>query len=94
MLAYRRKFKKYKKTQKKHSEVVRLVKNWSAYQNVVFCDFAQGEGNTVIKAGPGSGKTSTLVEGLFHIPSKYLADHRVLATAYNASIAPDKSFSV
>lgn len=55
---------------------------WSAYQRAVFADFEDDTGHTVVEAGPGSGKTTTTIEGMKYIPS-----HRgVLAVAFNKSI--------
>lgn len=88
MLAYRSKFKKFTKPkQKKQSDVIRSNCNWSKYQLAVFDNVTNGGGHTVVEACPGSGKTTTLIESLFHIPQKYLTDRKTLATAYNTSIA-------
>lgn len=87
MLAYRRKFKKFTKPKQRKADVIRSNCNWNKYQLAVFDNVANGDGHTIVEAGPGSGKTTTLVEALFHIPQKYLADRRTLATAYNTSIA-------
>lgn len=86
MLAYRKKFKKFSKPKQKKSPL-RAICNWSKYQLDVFDNVANCNGHTVVEAGPGSGKTTTLIEALFHIPQKYLADRKTLATAYNTSIA-------
>jgi superfamily I DNA/RNA helicase len=40
------------------------TRTWSTYQEAVFGLFTHGEGNGVIEAVAGSGKTSTLIEGL------------------------------
>ncbi len=39
-------------------------RTWSTYQEAVFGLFTHGEGNGVIEAVAGSGKTTTLIEGL------------------------------
>lgn len=45
----------------------RAIRNWSDYQVAVFTDVASGLGNSHIEAKAGSGKTTTLVESLYHI---------------------------
>lgn len=47
----------------------RVMRSWSSYQEDVFRDIREGKGNTQIDAFAGSGKTSTLVEGFYHVPS-------------------------
>ena len=61
------------------------MKNWSKYQVAVFENVATGIGNTVVKAVAGSGKTTTIVEALNHIP----AGLRTLFVAFNKSIAEE-----
>lgn len=46
----------------------RMIRNWSFYQSTIFDDVETGEGNTHVSALAGSGKTSTLVESLYHVP--------------------------
>lgn len=58
-------------------------KNWSSYQKAVFDDVANGEGHTVINAVAGSGKTTTIVEAMKHVPS----GERTLFVAFNKAIA-------
>lgn len=60
-------------------------KNWSKYQQAVFENVATGTGHTVVKAVAGSGKTTTIVEALSHIP----AGCRTLFVAFNKSIAEE-----
>jgi len=60
-------------------------KNWSKYQLAVFENVATGTGHTVVKAVAGSGKTTTIVEALGHIPSGC----RTLFVAFNKSIAEE-----
>lgn len=86
MLAYRKKFRKFSKPKKKQV-VERPNCAWNKCQLAVFDNVSNDNGHTIVESGPGSGKTTTLVEALFHIPQKYLADRRTLATAYNTSIA-------
>lgn len=58
---------------------------WSKYQLAVFENVATGTGHTVVKAVAGSGKTTTIVEALSHIP----AGCRTLFVAFNKSIAEE-----
>ncbi len=55
---------------------------WSSYQQAVFADFAEDEGHTVVEAVAGSGKTTTVVEGMNHVPRS----KRVLFCAFNKAI--------
>jgi DNA helicase-2/ATP-dependent DNA helicase PcrA len=59
------------------------TKSWSKYQEAVFADAATGSGHTVVEAFAGSGKTTTLMESLRHIPGALTA----LMVAFNKSIA-------
>ena len=45
------------------------VKNWSKYQKAIF-SFIEDEsaGNAVVEAVAGSGKSTTIVEGMNRIP--------------------------
>ncbi len=61
------------------------MKNWSKYQQAVFENVATGTGHTVVKAVAGSGKTTTIVEALSHIP----AGCRTLFVAFNKAIAEE-----
>lgn len=61
------------------------MKNWSKYQKAVFENVATGTGHTVVKAVAGSGKTTTIVEALKHIP----AGCRTLFVAFNKAIAEE-----
>jgi superfamily I DNA/RNA helicase len=56
--------------------------DWSKYQMAVFADFEDDEGNTVIEAVAGSGKTTTIVEGTTKVPR----GRKVILTAFNRSI--------
>lgn len=55
---------------------------WDRYQQAIFDDFAYGQGHTVVRARAGSGKTSTIIAGLDHLPSW----GTVLLTAFNKGI--------
>ena len=57
----------------------------SSYQVAVYNDIAVGEGNTVVNAVAGSGKTTTIVAGLKYVP-KGLS---TLFVAFNKSIADE-----
>lgn len=61
------------------------IANPSKYQLAVFDNVANGTGNTVVKAVAGSGKTTTIVEALSHIPKGL----RTLFVAFNKSIADE-----
>jgi DNA helicase-2/ATP-dependent DNA helicase PcrA len=53
----------------------------SFYQQAIFQNLGQGQGHTVVVARAGSGKTTTLVEGL-----NYLPPGRTLLVAFNRDI--------
>lgn len=64
--------------------VVQLVTRcWSVYQQAIFADLASGQGHTVIEAVAGSGKSTTLVEGVRHVP----AGKTVLVCAFGRDAA-------
>jgi len=66
-LNYNRPYKKWTKP-----EVVkqpRVIRDWSDYQKSIFADISNGSGNTQVDALAGTGKTSTIVEGFYHLPS-------------------------
>jgi DNA helicase-2/ATP-dependent DNA helicase PcrA len=46
----------------------RKVCQWSSYQQAIFDDIAYGTGHTQVDSYAGTGKSTTLVEGLYHIP--------------------------
>ena len=56
---------------------------WSCYQDNIFEDAAQGEGNTVVLARAGSGKTTTIVQALRYLPKR---GYRSLVVAFNKAI--------
>lgn len=60
----------------------RVIRTWSPFQTDIFIDINRGEGNTQVDALAGTGKTSTICEGFYHIP----ANTSVLMCAFNASI--------
>lgn len=57
--------------------------NWSKFQQDIFDDVKNGEGNIIVLARSGSGKTSTLLEALRYIPSR----QSILLVAFNKRIA-------
>ena len=64
-----------KKEEKKEYE-------WSEYQKKIFDFIEHGQGNLVVEASAGAGKTSTLVKCLDFIPK----DKKVLLVAFNKDI--------
>lgn len=67
-----------------------MTRSWtpSPQQLVIFDDIAHGNGHTVTIARAGSGKTSTVIAGLDHIPSQ-IRRSDVLLVAFNKSIAKE-----
>lgn len=59
-------------------------RNWSAQQRDIFGWFAAGEGNLVVRARAGTGKTTTIVEGIEHA-----YDGSILLAAFNKRIAEE-----
>jgi superfamily I DNA/RNA helicase len=57
---------------------------WSDEQDRIFSWFANGDGNLVVRARAGTGKTTTLIEGVSRAPER-----RILMTAFNKSIADE-----
>lgn len=58
---------------------------WSIYQRAIFADVAEGEGHLFVRARAGTGKTTTIVEALRHVP----AGKSSLLVAFNKSIATE-----
>ena len=58
---------------------------WSGFQEAIFEDVADGTSHTVVMARAGSGKTSTIVEALRHLPDWEGA----LLLAFNKDIATE-----
>lgn len=46
----------------------RQTRDWSVLQRNIFTDIESGKGNTQVIARAGTGKTSTIVEGMFYTP--------------------------
>lgn len=57
---------------------------WSEQQKRIFEWFENGRGNAVVRARAGTGKTTTLVEGIDRAPEK-----KILLAAFNKSIASE-----
>lgn len=57
---------------------------WSDQQQAIFNNFAQGKGNTVVTARAGTGKTTTILEGI-----SYVKTGKVLLAAFNKKIAEE-----
>lgn len=55
---------------------------WSSYQEAVFANVQSGEGNAVVEAVAGAGKTTTIVEALKRVPE----GRTVLMMAFNKEI--------
>ncbi len=64
-----------------------MIRIWSLYQKAIFEFVQNGNGNAIIEAVPGSGKSTTLVEALNYIP-KHL-HHSTLFLAYSKKIVKD-----
>lgn len=61
------------------------MRNWSKFQQDIFANIASGEGHTLVSARAGSGKTTTIMEGMNHVPKGCSA----LMVAFNKSIATE-----
>lgn len=57
---------------------------WSPQQEAIFDWFARGEGNLVVRARAGTGKTTTILEGINRAPER-----KILMAAFNKSIATE-----
>lgn len=55
---------------------------WSHYQTAIFDEIKNGDGNVVVLARAGSGKTTTIIESLNHLPSTA----KILLCAFNKDI--------
>lgn len=72
----------YKRNKTVPVKQTRVIRSWSSYQNDIFKDIATGKGNTQVDALAGTGKTSTIVEGFYHLPNGI----KPLMCAFNSSI--------
>lgn len=64
-----------------------MSRTWSSFQTAIFANVAAGQGHTVVRARAGTGKTTTIVEALRHIP----AGMSSLLVAFNKKIAEELS---
>jgi DNA helicase-2/ATP-dependent DNA helicase PcrA len=80
-LAYKSKVKRKKR------RPPRQKLNWSEYQLNIFSDINHGYGHTIVLAAPGSGKSATIIEGLYHVPDEYRTGFRTLNVAFNSTTA-------
>ena len=55
---------------------------FSTFQQAIFADVQKGQGHTIVEAGPGSGKTTTMLASLDHIPK----GKRVILLAFSNKI--------
>ncbi len=63
-------------------------RSWSPYQDAIFDTFVNGSGNVVVEAVAGSGKTTTMIEGL----KRWCAGNRgkkAVFIAFNKAIAEE-----
>lgn len=65
--------------------VPQIGRIWSAYQQAIFAFIENETGNAVVEAVAGSGKSTTIVEGMSRIPSSKSA----IFLAFNKAIAED-----
>lgn len=56
--------------------------DWSPQQREIFDWFKNADGNLVVRARAGTGKTTTIVEGISHAP-----EQKILLAAFNKKIA-------
>ena len=59
----------YQKPVQPQRNPVRLERDWSDLQRAIFREIQEGTGNLQVDALAGTGKTTTIVEGLYYIPS-------------------------
>ncbi|WP_162159730.1 UvrD-helicase domain-containing protein [Cystobacter fuscus] len=57
---------------------------WSVQQNAIFDFFATGKGNAVVRARAGTGKTTTILEGITYAP-----ESDIVLAAFNKRIAEE-----
>lgn len=62
----------------------RAARAWSSQQQAIFAWFEQGRGNLVVRARAGTGKTTTILEGVERAPER-----QILLAAFNKSIAKE-----
>lgn len=67
------------------AEPSHMARVWSSFQMAIFDDVATGTWHTVVRARAGTGKTTTIVEALRHVP----AGKSCLMVAFNKKIAEE-----
>lgn len=61
-----------------------MDRTWSAQQEAIFGWFGGGSGNLVVRARAGTGKTTTIIEGINRAP-----EQKILLAAFNKRIAEE-----
>jgi superfamily I DNA/RNA helicase len=64
-------------------------REWSEQQQAIFNWFAEGRGNLVVRARAGTGKTTTIVEGVRHAHVGHGVRGKSLVAAFNKKIAEE-----
>jgi DNA helicase-2/ATP-dependent DNA helicase PcrA len=59
-------------------------RSWSAQQEAIFSFFKTGQGNLVVRARAGTGKTTTILEGITYAP-----EQKIVLCAFNKRIAKE-----
>lgn len=62
-----------------------MERTWSQYQQAIFSFIANGTGNAIVTAVAGSGKSTTIVEGMKLVPSGATS----IFLAFNKAIADE-----
>ena len=65
---------------------VASAREWSSLQSAIFDWFASGAGHLLVRARAGTGKTTTIIEGVSRAPER-----SILLAAFNKSIAEELS---
>lgn len=60
------------------------MQTWSAQQNQIFSEFKSGRQHVVVRARAGTGKTTTIIEGISHAP-----ENKICLVAFNKKIAEE-----
>jgi len=60
------------------------TRQWSEQQKAIFGKFKSGKGNVVVRARAGTGKTTTILEGISYAP-----ENKILLAAFNKKIAEE-----
>lgn len=68
----------------------RQNREWSSYQKLIFSELKNGTGNIQVDAFAGCGKTSTICEGMYHLPPS----RSITMCAFNKSIKDELSSRV